>query len=146
MPNANLVFPQSAKRELVRIYQIDAKKIISDAVTNIKSKNLITSPVDSIAFMVNEYIPEHFVDRTYIEYKMTVNGVDYDMTPLNSQRPGIKVIRMSPTGLNTDYVLYIKESIRSAILSIKMVSTDDNESPFLSNIKICYGKVVTPNV
>lgn len=126
----------------VNVSRISIDGIVADATTyknaEIRAKDLITTPVDSIAIFANEYVPPHFVDNEYFEYVLTVNGIDYPIVPINSTKQGTKIIRRGVE--NSDYVTSIKETIKSAELKVIIKSTDGSSTPYLSNLKICTGR------
>lgn len=126
----------------VNVSRISIDGIVADATTyknaEIKAKDLIGIPVDSIAVFANEYVPPHFVDAEYFEYVLTINGIDYPVVPINSNKQGTKIIRRGVE--NSDYVTAIKETIKSAELKVVIKSTDGSSTPYLSNLKICTGR------
>lgn len=131
----------NAKRHVIRISDITAHVgIFSQGY--LQTKELITNPVQSIAVFANEYIPEYFPDnKTYIQYILTVNGIDYDIVPINSEKTGTKVIRVSNYSIIDDYVVHINETIKSASLKVVINTMDSNVTPYVSNVKICFGKI-----
>lgn len=130
----------SARRHVVRINGIEAKRKRYKAQTTMKSRELIRVPVDSIALFCSEHIPSHFPNEKYVTYILTVNGIDYEIEPINSHRPGKKIIRHSELGADQPYAIYINESIKSAYLTIVINTHGKTETPYLSNIKILYGR------
>lgn len=126
----------------VSVSRVSIDGIIADATTyknaEIKTKGLISTPVDSIAVFANEYVPPHFVDNEYFEYILTINGIDYPVVPINSVRQGTKIIRRGVE--NSDYITSIKETVKSAELKVIIKSTDGSSTPYLSNLKICTGR------
>ena len=131
----------NAKRHVIRISDITAHVgIFSQGY--LQTKELITNPVQSIAVFANEYIPEYFPDnKTYIQYILTVNGIDYDIVPINSEKTGTKIIRVSNYSIIDDYVVHINETIKSASLKVVINTMDSNVTPYVSNVKICFGKI-----
>lgn len=131
----------NAKRHVIRISDITAHVgVFSQGY--LQTKELITNPVQSIAVFANEYIPEYFSDnKTYIQYILTVNGIDYDIVPINSEKNGTKVIRVSNYSIIDDYVVHINETIKSASLKVVINTMDSNVTPYVSNVKICFGKI-----
>ena len=110
---------------------------------HIETNDFVAAPVDCIAVFANEYIPHHYPDQTYFKYILTVNGVEHEVVPINSNRTGTKVIRYSSYIVNDSYVEHLKEPIRSASLKVLLYTTPSNETPYLSNLKVCLGKVVS---
>ena len=131
----------NAKRHVIRISDITAH-IGTFSQGYLQTKELISNPVQSIAVFANEYIPEYFPDnKTYIQYILTVNGIDYDIVPINSEKTGTKVIRVSNYSIIDDYVVHINETIKSASLKVVINTMDSNVTPYVSNVKICFGKI-----
>ena len=112
------------------------------ASSSIQTAELVPDDnVTSIAIFANEYIPLAYkAEEQYIQYFLTVNGVTYEVVPINSNKSGTKVIRFSKYANSESYVEHIKESIKKASLKIIM-KAGSNTTPVLSNIKVCYGKV-----
>jgi hypothetical protein len=106
----------------------------------IKSSELITADSYSIAICANVYVP-HTLDADAVKFILTVNGIDYDVVPINSNSNGIKVIRFSGGKSNTTYTKLINETIKSARLSITILCKS-NCTPFVNNIKILIGGAV----
>lgn len=131
-----------AKRHIVRLNDIHTVSSEFDSVALMQSYQLIEDPVASIAIFANEYVPQSYSDKQHFEYILTVNGVDYDITPINSDRRGLKVIRFSEDLADDYYEVHISESIKSAYLKILMYADSSQSTPVLSNLKVCYGKVV----
>lgn len=80
-----------------------------------------------------------------VHYILTVNGVDYDVVPINSHKSGIKVIRYTNYSITDDYVQHVSEPIKSAKLTVKINTPDLSYSPYVSDIKICIGKAAVNN-
>lgn len=131
----------NAKRHVIRISDITAH-VGTFSQGYLQTKELISNPVQSIAVFANEYIPEYFPDnKTYIQYILTVNGIDYNIVPINSEKTGTKVIRVSNYSIIDDYVVHINETIKSASLKVVINTMDTNVTPYVSNVKICFGKI-----
>ena len=69
-----------------------------------------------------------------------MNGNEYDVVPLNSNKKGIKIIRFGASSLNDSYAKSINETIKSASLKITIDTPDSCTTPFLSNLKVCLGE------
>lgn len=110
----------------------------------LQTDELITTPINSIAIFASEYIPEHFPNRQYIHYFLTVNGIEYPVIPINSNRNDVstKIIRMSDYSNTDSYISHIKESIKSASLKIVIDTPSNDQTPFINNLKILYGMAV----
>lgn len=129
----------TAKRHAIKISGIQLEKNIYNTESIIKTNNLITTPARSIAVFCNEYIPEHFTDGTYIRYYLSVNGQDFEVVPINANRDGVKIIKTSDLDLNSNYVEYINQKIKSAYLTIRISTPNKYETPFISNLKVLVG-------
>lgn len=131
-----------AKRHIVRLNDIHTVSSEFEGVALMQSGQLIEDPVDSIAIFANEYVPQSYSDKKHFEYILTVNGVDYDITPINSNRRGTKVIRYSEDIADDYYEVHTNESIKSVYLKVLMYADSTQSTPVLANLKVCYGKVV----
>jgi hypothetical protein len=130
---------QTAKRHTIRINDIAAIKNRYIGRSIMVSRELITEPVTTMALFCNEYIPKHFTNQNCIKYIMTVNGKDYEIAPINSQKNGKKIIRTVQYNLPMDSILYITETIKSAKLTIIISAPNSEETPYISNLKILFG-------
>ena len=135
----------SAKRHVIRINNIELFTGEFSHQTTLTTDELIDRPVKSLAIFANEYIPEQFESQYYYcQYILTVNGIDFSVVPLNSDRNnGLKIIRFSGHNSQDDYVLELFEPIKTARLTINMFTEDKAYTPYLSNLKICYGEEAT---
>lgn len=128
---------ESAKRHVIRINHINAYKNNYSAGSFL-SKELITNPISYIALFCNEYTNSGTSIESLITYSLIINGKEHEIVPINSQRNGKKIIRMSSQSYKLDYTDYIPETIKSAKLKIK-INTSENITPFISNLKILIG-------
>ena len=145
-PKETVVTVDSAKRHIVRINNIEARTGKFAKNTSMVTADLIMSPVDSISIFANEYVPEHFPSANYFKYVLNVNGIDYEIVPINSQKQGIKIIKTSDYSLVDASIKHIDESIKSANLTVVIVSPNGAETPYLSNVRVCLGKEGIKNV
>ena len=91
----------------------------------------------------SEYIPNHFTDKNYITYYLIVNGVEQEVVPVNSGKDGIKIIKFSETdsSLTLDsWIKTVKETIKSVQIKMAIEIPNDNETPYVGNLKLCMGK------
>ncbi len=130
----------TAKRHVIMINDIDTKQNTYQASSVLKTKELIKYPVNSIALFCSEYVPQHFPKAKYVKYIFTINGKDYEIEPINSNKAGKKLIKYSTIVSDSNSTVNIKESIKSAYLTIQINTPNNTESPLISNIKILYGK------
>ena len=106
----------------------------------IETGELVPYPVGSISIFANEYVPPYFLEENeYFKYVLTVNDKDYDIVPINSNKIGTKVVRMANYSEADNYVTHINESIKTAKLKV-IISTYNDATPYLTNLKICYGQ------
>lgn len=137
--NNQLIKIPSAKRSVIRINNISLYRDIYKTSGNLKFDNFISSPADAISIFANEYCPDDIDLRQSIKYTLTVNGIDYQVIPINSNDNGKKVIRLTNKSIKADHVHYISETIKDASLTISLRTGKDYASPLLSNIKILIG-------
>lgn len=127
----------SAKRSAIKINDIKAYKNVYSTKTSIVSPELITAHAYSIAVFCNVYVPYPLEDSC-VKFKMTINGKEYDIVPINSDLNGIKVIRFSGGKSSTSYTELITEPIKSAKLTIQF-DNRASATPYLNNFKILIG-------
>lgn len=130
---------QSAVRHAIKINDITLEHNTYVKNNIINSGQMLTEPAKVVALFANEYIPEHFQVGTYIKYYLIVNGKEYEVVPINSQRNGTKTIRTSEFVGTSEYAKYISETITSVYLKIIITTPNDTETPFVSNIKLLTG-------
>jgi len=109
------------------------------------TQNIITSGKAVCAgVFCNEYIPDFIRNnlRNEVTYTLIINGKQYNVVPINSNRRGIKFIKYSKTSLKENYVEYINEPISSIQIGLT-IPTTYNYSPYLANFKLCLGKQVS---
>lgn len=92
---------------------------------------------ETIGIYANEYIPDYFENNTYISYVLNVNGEEYPVVPINSNKAGIKFISSSPYNYDDETVLSINETIKSATLKINIIPYETYSTPYVGNVKIC---------
>lgn len=134
-----LVKLNTAKRHVIKINGINLEKNIYKTENVVRTANLIVAPARSIAVFCNEYIPDHFPSGTYIQYFLTINGQDFEVVPINSNKNGIKIIKTSDLDIDSSYVTYINQKIKTAYLTIKIKTPNAYETPFISNLKVLVG-------
>ena len=146
----SIVRLDTAVRHVVRVNNIVGFSNTYSNSSSMYTEELLTGPVQSIAIFANEYLPPTFPSdastegyEPFIRYFLNINGKDYEIVPVNSHKSGIKVIRYSNYSISEDYTLHISEPIKSAKLTVKLITQDTSYSPYVSNIKVCIGKAVT---
>lgn len=129
---------ETARRHVIKINDLYAKRYSYIRETSMISRELITDKqVNVISLFCNTYLPQGVVqsDLTFI---FTINGKDYEVVPVNSQRNGKKIIRYSQGTMKSAYTEYLTEPIKSAKLTVIMKSRS-NITPYINNIKILLG-------
>jgi len=93
----------------------------------------------TIAVFANEYIPYGINNPDEaIKYVLYVNGEEYSVTPINSDKPGIKMISCAESRFEGVNVKFIEEKIKTVQLRVKINSNADI-TPFVGNLKLCIG-------
>lgn len=129
----------TGKRHVIKINDISLYKNTYVNKTIIKTKNLIDKKTKSLAIFANEYIPEEMNAVNPIKYTMTVNGQEIEMVPINYDRNGIKIVKMSESEEISNYTHHVNDIITSAYLTITMNTNNEDFTPFISNLKILKG-------
>lgn len=130
---------KTAKRSVIRINNIALGRKTYELSGQLVFNDFITDPVKSIAIFANEYVADEIDLRSSIKYNLTINGLDYEIIPINSQYNGKKIIRTTSHTIPAEHVHYINESIKSATLTINMKSSKQYTSPFISDLKVLIG-------
>jgi hypothetical protein len=127
----------SAKRSVIKINDITASKNIYNTKNMMKTGELIEGEAYSISLFANVFVPES-LDSDSVEFYFTINGIDYEVVPINSHSNGTKVLRFSGGKSSTLYTELLSEKITSAYLTILIKSSSD-ATPMLNNIKVLLG-------
>ncbi|MDV3428888.1 MAG: hypothetical protein LIR50_18005 [Bacillota bacterium] len=144
------VIMSTAKRHCIRIENLLPKYIEYNKTSTLQSINIIeyiqnkltnniSIPISiyAFAFYDNENIPSYYDNAdNIITYKVVINGKEYPIVPINSNKNGIKIIRNTDITSDSDYVKYINEDIKSLYLIINMTLSNEQQSPFISNMKL----------
>ena len=85
----------------------------------------------------NVYLPPQ-LDNDDVQFVLTINGIDYEATPVNSMYDGNKIFRYSQGKSSPDYTVLLSEPIKSVLLTVKMSATK-NATPLIGNIKVLLG-------
>ena len=128
---------KSARRSAIKINDISAYKVNYNTRSLFTSEELITSHCYSIGIFANVYVPEGLSEDS-VQFRLTINGIDYNVVPMNSHSNGTKIIRFSGGKSNTAYTTLINEKIISAQLSI-ILNGNSIMTPFINNIKVLIG-------
>lgn len=129
----------TAKRHVVKINDITVKSKSFYSDSSMKSNQLITEGTDvyAISVFANVYLPVG-LSKDAVKFILTVNGIDYQVQPVNSYDNGIKVVRFSQGKMPAEYTQYIGEKIQSAYLTVTLKSKGQI-CPYVNNLKILYG-------
>ena len=137
LEDATIVIP-SAKRHAIRINDISAVKNQYRTGSYFRTGNLITDgKFYSVSLFANVYLPIG-LDKESVEFIFTINGVDYNVSPVNSEDDGPKIFRYSQGKSSPDYTELLTEPIKSLYLTVKM-NGKKNETPLIGNLKVLLG-------
>ena len=129
----------TAKRHVIRINDIESrrKQYVRESV--FKTGELITNKknIYAISVFANIYLPNN-ISENNVSFVLTVNGIDYNVKPVNSYSNGIKIIRFSQGKMPVEYTKYIGEKITSAYLTIT-IKSKHKLTPYINNIKVLLG-------
>ena len=129
---------KTAKRHLIKINDIDVNKARFKKGMII-TRELITSPIGCISIFSNEYIQGGRIEDN-VSYFLIVNGIEHLVVPINCHRNGKKIVRVSSQVYESEHVVYVKEKIKSTKLKIVIKNSNQDISPYISNIKILVGE------
>lgn len=129
----------TAKRHVIRINDIESKRKQYIKESAFKTNELITNKKDiyAISVFANIYLPNN-ISEDNVSFILTVNGIDYNIKPVNSYSDGIKIIRFSQGKMPVEYTKYIGEKITSAYLTI-VIKSKNKLTPYVNNIKVLLG-------
>lgn len=130
---------KTGKRSVIKINNINLGKKTYEMTGQLVFNDFITDPVSSISIFANEYVSDEIDLRNSIKYNLNINGLDYEIIPINSQYNGKKIIRTTSHTIPASHVHYVNESIKSATLTINMKSSKQYTSPFISDLKVLIG-------
>jgi hypothetical protein len=135
--NTSTYIVEGAKRSAIKINNISAYNKSYSQKTQIITDELISADGFSISVFANVYVPEG-LDDDAVKFTLIINGINYEVVPINSNSNGIKVIRFSGGKSSTIYTQLISEKIKSAKLAITFNCKSDT-SPYVNNIKVLIG-------
>lgn len=132
-------FIESAKRHVIKINDILAYSNLYAGNSYFKTDNLVdgTDDVYAVSVFANVYLPSQLSDDS-VEFILTVNGVDHEVQPINSELDGVKIVRYSKGKSKTEYTDLTDEVINSVVLTVKMKSSK-NLTPYINNVKVLLG-------
>lgn len=130
------------KRKVISIGNIALSNDTYDVSELISEPIVKAGTLDCIALYANVYIPRNIsATVTPIRAYFVINGTEIPVVPINSQYAGTRIIRHNNSPVYKSlYCAYIHAPISSARLKIKMTPYMGIQTPYLSRIKICYGK------
>ena len=73
-------------------------------------------------------------------YGVFSNDSEYEIVPINSHKNNTKIIRAANNLYGSSYTQYINDNMVSIKLKIVLTAIDEHNSPYLSNVKILFGK------
>lgn len=129
----------TAKRHVIRINDIESKRKQYIKESAFKTNELITNKKDiyAISVFANIYLPNNMSEDN-VSFILTINGIDYNIKPVNSYSDGIKIIRFSQGKMPVEYTKYIGEKITSAYLTV-VIKSKNKLTPYINNIKVLLG-------
>lgn len=129
----------TAKRHVIRINDIESKRKQYIKESAFKTNELITNKKDiyAISVFANIYLPNN-ISEDNVSFILTVNGIDYNIKPVNSYSDGIKIIRFSQGKMPVEYTKYIGEKITSTYLTV-VIKSKNKLTPYVNNIKVLLG-------
>ena len=132
-------FIESAKRHVIKINDILAYSNLYAGNSYFKTDNLVdgTDDVYAVSVFANVYLPSQLSDDS-VEFILTVNGVDHEVQPINSELDGVKIVRYSKGKSKTEYTDLTDEVINSVVLTVKIKSSK-NLTPYINNVKVLLG-------
>ena len=139
--NITTIVP-TAKRHVIKINDINSRVKNYKTESTLKTGELISGGTDiyAISVFANVYYTNNKA-KDNVKFILTVNGIDYEVKPVNSHESGVKIIRFSEGKMPAEYTKYIGEKIQSASLKIVMKS-EAKLTPYINNIKILLGGAI----
>ena len=132
------VFLKSAKRHCIKLNDIMLSKNVYETQSFFITNNLLSDgKYYSVSLFANVYIPEGLKEDS-VEFKFTINGIEYDVTPINVDGKHKKVFRYSQGKSKMEYTEQLDEPIKNLSLAIHMKGKD-NITPFVGNVKVLVG-------
>ena len=139
--NITTIVP-TAKRHAIKINDINSRVKNYKTESTLKTGELISGGTDiyAISVFANVYYPNN-IAKDNVKFILTVNGIDYEVKPVNSHESGVKIIRFSEGKMPAEYTKYIGDKIQSASLKIVM-NSEAKLTPYINNIKILLGGAI----
>lgn len=133
----------STRRKKIAINNIKLYKSAYKSTSIVSGNIIVGGSVDKVALFSSEYIPNHFADKKYITYYLIINGDEQEVVPVNSDKEGIKIIKFSETDSSPtldSWIKTIKETIKTVQIKVVIETPNDNETPYIGNLKLCLEK------
>lgn len=133
----------STRRKKIAINNIKLYKSAYKSTSIVSGNIIVGGSVDKVALFSSEYIPNHFADKKYITYYLIINGDEQEVVPVNSDKEGIKIIKFSETDSSPtldSWIKTIKETIKTVQIKAVIETPNDNETPYIGNLKLCLEK------
>lgn len=133
----------STRRKKIAINNIKLYKSAYKSTSIVSGNIIVGGSVDKVALFSSEYIPNHFTDKKYITYYLIINGDEQEVVPVNSDKEGIKIIKFSETDSSPtldSWIKTIKETIKTVQIKAVIETPNDNETPYIGNLKLCLEK------
>lgn len=133
---------KNVKRKNIGIRNIEAcsQKYESSSFQTIELlKPLKKTEISSIAVFANEYYPNFAGANFEIKYYLIINGAEYEVVPINSNKVGIKLLSYTNFKYTNSSVSYLSEAIKTAYLKVTINSDIEYATPQIYNLKICTG-------
>lgn len=128
---------KSARRHVIKINEITAHLYTYPTKSQIQTHELLNQNMYAISIFCNVYVPQGLGDDA-VKFTLTINGIDYEVVPINSHKNGTKIIRFSTGNASSPYTERIGEVIKSARLTIIFTNTS-KIAPRINNLKVLFG-------
>jgi hypothetical protein len=139
--NGGITTMNDVRRKVISINGVTAfyNEYSSDSVFITTDLVADGAEMDTVSIYADEYIPSYFEsNNNYITYTLIVNGEEYEVVPMNSNKSGTKYISYSYKYNYNDIIEHIDESIKALQLKITMTPYNDYATPYLTNLKLCF--------
>lgn len=135
----DVLIQKSGKRHRISLSSIKSNAFNYSNHSVFKSQEIVDTneTIDSIAIYAEELIESTYKDKNYpIKYSLVINGKVQDITPINLNREGVKIIKTTKRTYDEERSIFIDEEIKSAYLIVEIATNNELESPAIKNLKI----------
>ncbi len=130
---------KNAVRKVIQIGSLNAYRCEYENGSILTTNLAPDNGCKSVALFANEYIPLGLDNpEKAVTYELHVNGEKYDIVPINSGKPGDKMISCTESQFENGSVKFIGEKITTVQLRINIRSSNEL-TPFVGNLKLCIG-------